>query len=142
VVEQYCHENDIQWEWKDGNRLRTRQVRPAVARHPRTGEMVWFNHATFFHVSTLEPTIRETLLAEFKEEDLPNNTYYGDGSPIESAVLDELREAYQQEMVPIAWQERDILMLDNMLTAHARAPFVGPRKVLVAMADLFTRDDL
>jgi alpha-ketoglutarate-dependent taurine dioxygenase len=142
VVEQYCHENDIQWEWKDGNRLRTRQVRPAVARHPRTGEMVWFNHATFFHVSTLEPTIRETLLAEFKEEDLPNNTYYGDGSPIESAVLDELREAYQQEMVPIAWQERDILMLDNMLTAHAREPFVGPRKVLVAMADLFTRDDL
>jgi hypothetical protein len=25
-------------------------------------------------------------------------------------------------------------MLDNMLAAHARAPFKGPRKVLVAMA--------
>jgi hypothetical protein len=26
-------------------------------------------------------------------------------------------------------------MLDNMLTAHARAPFKGPRKVIVAMAE-------
>jgi hypothetical protein len=25
-------------------------------------------------------------------------------------------------------------MLDNMLTAHARDPFEGPRKVVVAMA--------
>jgi alpha-ketoglutarate-dependent taurine dioxygenase len=41
----------------------------------------------------------------------------------------------QQEQVEFAWQDDDVLMLDNMLTAHGRAPFQGPRKVVVAMAE-------
>ena len=138
VVEEYCRRNAIEFEWKDGERLRTRQVRQAVAKHPTNGEFVWFNHATFFHVSTLEPTLRDALLAEFKEEDLPNNTYYGDGSLIEPEVLEELRAAYQQEMVLFSWQEGDLLMLDNMSVAHGRSPFFGQRKVVVGMADPFT----
>ncbi|MCC5644524.1 TauD/TfdA family dioxygenase [Nostoc sp. CHAB 5824] len=137
VVEEYCRGNSIEFEWKDGERLRTRQVRQAAAKHPKTGEFVWFNHATFFHFSTLEPTLRDALLAEFREEDLPNNTYYGDGSPIEPEVLEELRVAYQQEMVLFPWQPGDLLMLDNMSVAHGRSPFVGQRKVVVGMADPF-----
>ncbi len=135
VVEDYCRKSDIEFEWT-GDGLRTRQVRPAVATHPRTGEWVWFNHATFFHVSTLEPRVRDALLEIFGEEDLPNNTYYGDGSPIEPSVLDELRAAYQEEMVSFRWQQGDVLLLDNMLTAHARQPFAGPRKILTAMSEL------
>lgn len=142
VVEEYCRRNGIEFEWKSGDRLRTRQVRQAVAKHPQTGENIWFNHATFFHVSTLEPRMRETLLAEFKEEDLPNNTYYGDGSPIEISVLDELREAYLQERVVFPWQEGDVLMLDNMSVAHSRTPFVGSRKVVVGMAEPFTNPEI
>ncbi|MBH8561818.1 TauD/TfdA family dioxygenase [Nostoc sp. CENA67] len=134
-VEEYCRIHDIKVEWKDGERLRTRQVGPAVVKHPRTGELVWFNHATFFHVSTLEKNTREALLAGFKEEDLPTNTYYGDGSPIEPSVLESLREVYQQAMVTFPWQKGDILMLDNMLAVHGRRPFVGPRQVLVGMAE-------
>lgn len=149
-VEAFCRSNDIEFEWKESNaygkpvelRLRTRQVRQAVAKHPRTGEMVWFNHAAFFHVSSLDATIRESLLAEFQEEDLPHNSYYGDGSPIEPAVLDEIRAAYQQEMVIFPWQAGDILMLDNMLTAHGRMPFVGKRQVVVGMAEPFSSKDL
>lgn len=136
-VEIFCHSNGIKFEWKKGNRLRTRQVRQAVATHPKTGELVWFNHAAFFHVSTLEPKIREALLAEFPEEDLPHNTYYGDGSPIEPTVLDEIRAVYQQETVIFPWQIGDILMLDNMLTAHGRKPFIGKRKVVVGMSEQF-----
>lgn len=137
-VETFCHSNGIECEWKQANRLRTRQVREAVVTHPKTGEQVWFNHAAFFHVSTLEPNIREALLAEFQEEDLPHNTYYGDGSPIESAVLDEIRAVYQQETVIFPWQAGDVLMLDNMLTAHGRKPFLGQRKVVVGMAEQFS----
>jgi alpha-ketoglutarate-dependent taurine dioxygenase len=103
---------------------------------------VWFNHATFFHISTLSQSVREALLAEFKEEDLPNNTYYGDGTGIEPAVMDELRDAYTQEMVVSPWQEGDIVMLDNMATSHGRMPFAGPRQVLFAMAEPYTRTDI
>jgi hypothetical protein len=97
--------------------------------------MVWFNHAAFFHISTLEPSAQEVLLAGSGEEELPNNTYYGDGSPIEFSVLEEIREAYRRETVSFSWQEGDLLMLDNMLVAHGRNPYVGRRKILVAMAD-------
>jgi alpha-ketoglutarate-dependent taurine dioxygenase len=140
VVEDYCRLNQIEYQWKEGNRLRTRAVRPTVAKHPRTGEFIWFNHAAFFHVSTLDQGIRETLLAEFKEEDLPYNTYYGDGSPIEPAVLEELRQAYQQEKIVFPWREGDVLMLDNMSIAHGRMPYVGARKVLAGMAEPISRD--
>jgi alpha-ketoglutarate-dependent taurine dioxygenase len=140
-VEAYCRKAEITCEWKDDDRLRTKQVRPAVARHPQTGEMVWFNHAAFFHVTTLDPALREGLLAEFDEEDLPNNTFYGDGTPIEPEVLERIRAAYLEEMVAFPWRRGDILMLNNMLTAHARRPFAGQRKVLVGMSDPFTRQD-
>jgi len=142
VVEEYCRAHGIEFEWKDGDRLRTRQVGPIFVRHPRTGEMIWFNHATFFHVSTLEPAVRDALLAEFNEENLPNNTYYGDGSPIEPALLEQLRAAYLQEMVAFPWEQGDILLLDNMLVVHARRPFVGPRKVVVGMAEPISSRDV
>src|SRR5262249_27662532 len=90
----YCAQHPIQLGGRDGGRLRPRQVRPAAAAHPRTGERTWFNHLTFFHVSTLVPAVRDAVLASFAEEDLPNNTYYGDGSPIEPEALVELRRIY------------------------------------------------
>jgi alpha-ketoglutarate-dependent taurine dioxygenase len=138
-VEAHCRQNSIDCEWKPGNRLRTRQIRDAVAQHPESGEMVWFNHAAFFHISTLEPTVQALITESFNEEDLPHNTYYGDGSPIEPAVLDELRDAYLQEKVKFKWQKGDVLLLDNMSIAHAREPFVGDRKVVVAMAEPYSR---
>jgi alpha-ketoglutarate-dependent taurine dioxygenase len=137
AVEDHCRKAGIETEWR-GDRLRTRQTRKAVASHPMTGEQVWFNHAAFFHVSTLEPSAREILLAGLKEEDLPNNTYYGDGSPIELSVIEEIRDAYRKEAASFVWQEGDILMLDNMLSAHGRNPYAGPRKILVAMSEPFS----
>jgi len=135
LVEAHCRKNGIEVEWKSENRLRTRAVRPAASRHPKTGEMVWFNHATFFHVSTLESSVRDSMLALFTEEDLPSNTYYGDGSRIEPDVLESLRDAYQKETRMFLWEAGDVMMIDNMLVAHGRAPFTGERKVLVGMAE-------
>jgi alpha-ketoglutarate-dependent taurine dioxygenase len=125
-------------EWSGGDRLRTRQVRKAIQTHPVTGEAVWFNHAVFFHVSTLEPTTKLVLSASLSEEDLPNNTYYGDGSPIEPEVLDHLRDVYREKTVSFPWHRGDILMLDNMLVAHGRSPYQGARKILVGMSELYS----
>ncbi len=142
-VEEYCAANRIEVEWKDGGRLRTRQVRRAVAKHPRSGETAWFNHATFFHRSTLDPSVRAAFEAAFHaEDDFPNNTLYGDGSPIPVEVMDRLRAIYRESTVRFPWQVGDVLMLDNLLTAHARDPFKGPRKILTAMADPFRWDDI
>ena len=142
AAEAYCREHGISWEWKSGERLRTRQVGPAVVRHPRTGEEVWFNHGTFFHVSTLPAEIRRGLEATFDEQDLPTHTFYGDGDPIEPEILDELREAYMDSLVQFPWQQGDFLMVDNILTVHARNPYQGARKIVVGMAEPTTWSDI
>ena len=135
VVEAYCAAHAIAHEWTEDGELRTRQVAQAVARHPRTRDDVWFNQAHLFHLSALEPAVRDALLAAVDPDQLPRNVYYGDGSAIEDSVLDEIRAVYAELQVVFPWQAGDVVMLDNMLVAHGRTPFTGARKVIVAMAE-------
>lgn len=135
TVEQFCRKNGILFEWKPDGELRTRQIAQAVATHPRTQEQVWFNQAHLFHVSNLEPAVREALLCAVSEDDLPRHAYYGDGTSIEADVLEEIRDVYRCLAVRFSWQKGDVLMLDNMLAAHGRTPFKGRRQILVAMAE-------
>ncbi len=136
-VEDYCRASNTAWEWRDGDRLTTRQVRQAIARHPVTGETVWFNHAHLFHESNLPADLRAMLQASLGPANLPRNAYYGDGSPIEDAVLDEIRGRYDACAGAFDWQRGDMLLLDNFLMVHGRHAYRGARRVLVAMADLY-----
>jgi amino acid adenylation domain-containing protein len=141
-VENYCRQAGIDFEWLDNNGLKTRKIRPAIAKHPKTEELVFFNQLQLHHVSCLDPAVRQSLLSVFGENKLPRNVYYGDGTPIEESVMEEIGAIYQKNQVSFAWQQGDILMLENMLTAHSRNPYVGSRKIVVAMGELMTSADL
>lgn len=137
-VERYCAAHHIAWEWLDGDALRTRQVCPAVVRHPRSGKPLWFNQAHLFHVSSLAPAIRDALLAVYRADELPRHAAFGDGSPIATTDLDAVRLAFEQHTMMFPWQRGDLLVLDNMAIAHGRRPFDGPRRVLVAMGAAYS----
>lgn len=138
AVEAYCCRAGMEVEWRSGDRLRTRAVRRAVATHPRTGDVLWFNHAHLFHVSSLQPEVQAALREDFGDEELPRNALYGDGTPIEDSVLDEIRNLYERTAIRFPWQKGDILLLDNFLVSHGREPFTGARSILVAMAEPYT----
>jgi len=142
VVEQRCRATGMAWEWLEADGLQTRQVRPAIVRHPRTGEWVVFNQLQLHHLSYLDAPTQASLLSLFGEERLPRHVYYGDGSPIEPDVLEALQAAYTQVEQVFPWQQGDILMLDNMLMAHGRQTYKGSRKVAVAMAEIMTQAEL
>lgn len=141
-VEKKCREAGMDFEWTGGDNLRVRQRSRAVAKHPKTGEMVFFNQIQLHHVSCLDPKTQESLRSLFKEEDLPRNVCYGDGTPIEDSVVAELTELYWKAAKMLPWRVGDLIMLDNMLTSHARMPFTGPRKIVVAMGEMLNARDL
>jgi hypothetical protein len=136
VVETICREEGMTCEWTVGDGLRIRQRARAVLKHPRTGEMVWFNQVQLHHPFCLNPAVRASLQSLFGEEDRPRSVCYGDGSPIPDAVMERLGALYWRLAVQSPWQKGDMILLDNMLVAHARNPFVGPRKIVVAMGEM------
>ncbi|MEU7004575.1 TauD/TfdA family dioxygenase [Nonomuraea sp. NPDC046570] len=141
-VAAYCRANDIDLEWSGNDELRTSQLRQAIARHPVTGELCWFNHMTFFHVTTLGEELAEMMIDAYGEDGLPTNTYHADGSAIEPETMALLRKAYHAECVGTPWQEGDLMIVDNILSSHGRAPFTGLRKVVVSMAGAVRWDEV
>jgi len=81
-------------------------------------------------------------LSLFGDKQLPRNVCYGDGTPIEDDVISEINQVYQQSKTSFPWQQQDILMLDNMLAAHGRYPYIGERKIVVAMAEMIQSKDI
>jgi alpha-ketoglutarate-dependent taurine dioxygenase len=134
-VEEHCQEAGIELAWTAEGHLSTRELRPALARHPVTGEPVWFNQITAFHISTVEPAMRRELVSQFGETGVPKTTLYGDGTLIESETLAAIRAAYERATVRFPWEQGDVLLLDNMLVAHGRSPFKGARKIVVGMSE-------
>jgi alpha-ketoglutarate-dependent taurine dioxygenase len=133
-VEAYCRANAIEFTWRSGGRLRTRQRRSAVAAHPVSGLRCWFNQVAFLNEWTLDPELREYLVDSYGRDGLPFNTSYGNGQPIDAEVIALLNAVYDTHAVREPWQAGDLMLIDNIRTAHSREPFKGPREVLVAMA--------
>ena len=73
-------------------------------------------------------------LYEGRPEEMPTYASFGDGSSIPETMLDAVRAGFSSLTVAFPWQQGDLLIIDNRLCAHGRAPFQGPRKVLVAMS--------
>lgn len=140
-VEKMCAEAGMTSEWTEQG-LRIRQVAKAVRTHPRTGERIFFNQVQLHHVSCLDEETRVALRQLFADEDLPRNVYYGDGTPIPDEVVDRIGEVFEELCVETPWQKGDLIALDNMLVSHARRPFQGERKILVAMGEMVHASDL
>jgi alpha-ketoglutarate-dependent taurine dioxygenase len=141
LVEQRCIEQQITFRWLNGDRLQTRAVRPAVIPHPRTGELSWFNQAQHWHLRCLEKEVRDALLQICAKDELPRECLYGDGTIISDSVIDEICKAYQALEISFPWQPNDVLLLDNIAMAHARNPYSGVRRLLVAMGDMLSYQD-
>jgi hypothetical protein len=156
AVEATCREQgfDARWIGRDGLRLVSTQ---AIHRdHPRTGERVWHNHSTTFHLSTApaeyrrilshRPSLRSwgwyqlsRLLVALQRrkrstDELALHCTYADGREIPDADMDHVRDVIWKHMVVTPWKQGDVLAIDNHSVSHGRLPYRGPRQIAVCWA--------
>jgi hypothetical protein len=103
--------------------------------HPRTGAPCWFNQIAFLNGLTLEPAIREYLTDVYGPGGLPFDTAAGDGGPVTAGTVEEINAVYDRFTVGEPWQQGDVLLVDNIRTAHAREPYEGAREIAVVLGD-------
>lgn len=133
VVEAYCRKHGMDYTWTDYG-LRTRIVRQGVIRHPRTGEMAWFNQAEHFHASLESVRFWDVDPTRAQDANFPAHCTYGDGTEITREELESVRAVTTAAELAFDWRQGDVMMLDNYITAHGRRPYQGARKILVAMS--------
>jgi alpha-ketoglutarate-dependent taurine dioxygenase len=128
-VETICANLNARFNWSSDDGLSLTQCRPATAVHPDTMEEVWFNQAHGFHSSALGDVTGK----RDGGNTLRLNAYFADGSEIAVGMLDHVRKVLHREAYPHKWRRNDVLIMDNVLAAHGRAPFSGERSIAVAM---------
>lgn len=137
-----CAERGISFEWQADGGLRTSQKGPAIARHPRTGELVFFNQIQLHHPAFLPEQVRESLVNLYGESGLPRSVYFGDGSPISDELARKLEAQSWENSVDVCWQKGDVVLLDNFLITHGRRVYEPPRKIYVILAKIMKQSEL
>lgn len=134
-VEACCARQGLRFSWEN-DYLHTSAVRPAAILHPRTREWSWINQAQHWHPACLDPATRAAIEDTFRADDFPRSCKFGDGTIIPDTAMHEIGRVYREAEVCFQWQQGDVVVIDNILVAHARNPYKGERRLLVAMGDM------
>lgn len=153
-VEKQCREQEMEFEWINGDNLRIQHRTPATITHPVTKEKVWFNHLQVFHPHGADTEYshihahqhraktffwKHFLNAMVKLKSLTTqpidqsmNVLFGDGSPVPDSYVEHVQEIIWKNMVIIPWKKNDVFAIDNFSTSHGRLPYEGKREILVS----------
>jgi len=134
AVEEYLKDSETEWEWGPEG-IRITQYRAATTKHPVTGTEVWFNQADQWHPAGLGDETASELYDILEPDQFPQYVTFTNGSPIPDAYVEQIQSRALACAIDVDWRAGDVLLIDNVLTAHGRRPFKGTRRVLVAMSD-------
>ncbi|AUP80252.1 TauD/TfdA family dioxygenase [Flavivirga eckloniae] len=130
-VEKQCELNGMSYNWKSDSHLELTWTKKGVWKHPETGDITWFNHALFFNKYSLNKDLLSFITSD---NELPSNTFFGDGTEITKEEIEHIKEAYKKATIEFRWKKDDVLFLDNMLMSHGRNPYQGERKIVVSIS--------
>ena len=139
IAEAGCVRMGLDYGWNDDGSLTTEFRTAGVIEHPATGERVWFNQIPAQTMRTkIERRFGPAITALIEEyyppgRTRPTETWFGDGGAIDPADIDAVYDALDSVTVAFPWQAGDVMVLDNVLTAHGRNPYTGDRDVQVAL---------
>lgn len=135
-VEKRCLEKNFDFRWLENDWIEISQVGPTWIEHPETKEKVWFNQ---IHLYDYNPKfiglMRYIGLKMFycRKNTLVHEAAFTNGRPIPRKDLYHVMDVLDKNSVYFPWKRGDLMVCDNILAMHGRAPFVGPRRILTAM---------
>lgn len=135
-VEEKCIQNEFVWNWLQRDWLEIKQTRPAINEHPHTQETVWFNQAHLYDFNPRLLGLKRYIGAKlfyFRKTTRLHEILFGDGTLIPRKDLYHILDTLKENTVAFPWQRGDVLVLDNILAMHGRAPFSGKRRILTAL---------
>jgi len=136
-AEEACRSVGLDPIWETDGSLSAVFVASGFTQHGLTGETVWFNHIAS------QTQNRRNMGAErwalynrhygAGDKPRPYCTTYADGGEIDAADVEDLQLTIEAITQSLRWEQGDILLVDNVLTAHGRSPFDGVRDIQVAL---------
>ncbi|XP_077977516.1 uncharacterized protein LOC144433080 [Glandiceps talaboti] len=118
-VESFCREQGYEFTWNDDNSITYHYALSPTINHPTTGEVLWFNQITSHHASIFYAH-PEYMNAEREPTKYPLHTSYGDGEEFTDDEISHMRILQWNKAVGFHWQKSDVLVVDNLTTAHGR----------------------
>lgn len=135
-VERLCQECEYGLKWLPRDWVQIFQERPALLNHEETGETTWFNQAHLYDYNPKFLGLWRYIgyrLFYCRRNIRHHEIFYQDGSRIKRRDLYHILDVLEQQSVYYRWKQGDVLVLDNVLMMHGRAPFSGRRRVLTAL---------
>lgn len=132
-VEAYADAEGIELRW-EADRLVTRRCRPALRTTGADGLPAWSNLLAFCSEWTMDPKVREYLVSTLGRFSLPFETSFGDGSAFTAEDVEAVNVAYDAAAALVTWSAGDVLVVDNVRTAHSMEPFTGTRAMALMHA--------
>ena len=137
-IEESCRRLEMDFEWMPDGSLSTRLHKAAFATHPRRSDRVYFNHilTQIIDPEWLGP-VYDTYLDLYDRAGRPRpyHVTYGEGSPISDDDYRAVAQGLSEVVVSFPWHAGDVMIVDNIYTAHGRNPYTGQRDVQVALLD-------
>lgn len=135
-VEKKCRQSNFAYKWNINDWIEISQQRPATIRHPQTNEEVWFNQVHLFDFNPKLLGMWRYVAAKLfycRKYMKLHEVSYGDLSEISQNDIYQIMDNLDANTISFPWQKGDVMVLDNILTMHGRAPFKGKRRVMTAM---------
>jgi hypothetical protein len=136
AIGKQCEQMGLGHRWEADDSLSITYRTSGFAQHSLTGDSVWFNQIATQSITAgnLGQAFCDLYKSHFKPGQHPFfHTTYGDGSTIAPSDIDSLYPLMDEVTVGVPWQHADVMLLDNIYTAHGRNPFTGTRDVQVAL---------
>lgn len=124
-AERVMREAGMNWEWLENGNLRTEsKTLPAVQFDKETQRKVFFNQIISVYMGWND-----------SRNDGEKAVVTGEGAYMDPDVMARTAEAMEELCVNFEWKQGDVLWISNYTVLHARQPYEGPnRRILASIA--------